>query len=725
MPLSLSNPQLQGKDLLREISAICVVMGACCSNREGRPVNNTSHVQLQLYQSKNRLQDIHKRLQKLNLHLSYFQHKASDYKHLLRDLKHTQHEYLDRHIQLGVSVELMNDLLGQLDTEVQAQFISERESTDLSREELMTVIKGVRAQKQAEKLESLSTSLQTYIQYPAERVEFDSKVGKSIDEVKITSTSLLGYMRFVEECKKGAAEAVQGLGDASSISGDEKWEDKVRKWEQLRKNTRKLADDLTAFSQGLLKAYQKIVEELETLKQEVNRYFEQEGRTGRASEVHSAAQNYITLLASERRSIPRKSRGSTGPSSPLIPGSKSGSVYMEEFQEGLRRLCILNHYRDGEVMSESAAYDLLLALVKAKDEADRQAAHSDKPPLPLELFLLSFLATQHNGRDEVKAEALKFTGALDRLASTRLGQLSLELLKFAESDPLSIHEEVFICKALAQLHTQLQPQTETWETGGSVVLYSAIQMVEQWFGTEPETGALVVPGLAPNLQSIDLAVYYVKARLVELNKSAEQLFYDLDTRKANNIPRDQFTSGLKQLLRLQLPDECLEELGKLLDKTASNGIFRTELNELFRTDSFKAESCRTSCMDVVAALRTAYTEWKSELSSQLYLEFILVPLNDYKVKISDAAGLIQDLDPELTSQQVSTYLQKLETSVGPSFPFESFREFFLLNPIGPSALSYFSNSQLACSGLTWAQGKAKVPDLVVSILRGRKSESRV
>lgn len=702
-------------------------MGACCSNREGRPVENASQVQLQLYQSKNRLSDIHKRLQKLNLHLTYFQHKASDYKHLLRELKHTQHEYLDRHIQLGTSVELMNDLLGQLDTEVQAQFISERESTDLSREELMTVIKGVRAQKQAEKLESLSSTLQTYIQYPAERVEFDSKVGKSIEEVKITSTSLLGYMKFVEECRKGAAEAVQGLGDTSSTSGDEKWEEKVRKWEQLRKTTRKLADDLTSYSQGLLKVYQKIVEDLETLKKEVDRYFEQEGRTGRASEVQSAAQNYLTLLTSERRSIPRKSRGSTGPSSPILSGSKGGSVYMEEFQEGLRRLCILNHYRDGEVMSESAAYDLLLALVKAKEEADQQAANSGKPPLPLELFIISFLASQHSDRAEVLAQVLKFTAALDRLASTRLGQLSLELLKFAETDPLSIHEEVFICKALAQLHSKLRPEptTEIWETGGSLVLYSAIRMVEQWFRTEPETGAHVISGLKPNFTSVDLAVYYVKARLVELNKSAEQLFYDLDTRKANNIPRDQFTSGLKQVLRLQLSDECLEELGQVLDKTASNGIFRTELNELFRTDSFQAENCRTSCVDVVTALRTAYAEWKSELSSQLYLEFILVPLNDYKVKITDAVGLIQALDPELTPEQVNTYLQKLENSVGHNFPFESFREFFLLNPIGPSALSFFSKFQVACLGLTWSQGKTKVPDLVVSMLRGKKSDSRI
>ena len=663
-------------------------MGACCSNRDSLLPDPESRLSLSLHQSKVRLSELSHRLQKLNLHLTYFHHKNREYKQVWKEVTKVKEEYLEREMELRGSVERMNELLGELETEVQAQYISERESTDITREELIAVIQTVRAQKQADKLERLSNSIKLYLTYSQERVEFHSKVNKWIEEVKITSTSLLGYMKFVEDCKATLKDSLNGLEDISQASSDEKLEEKVRKWESLRRNTRKTADDMVLFSQKLINSYEKRVDEFETLKREVDEYFEKENQRERASEVQASAQKYLGLIGSELKPIPRRSRGSTGPPSPLESGR--GSVYMEEYQEGLRRLCILNHYRDGDIMSSDSTYSLLTALFPSKAAADHQCSLSRTPPLPLEIHLLCHFATLYPVKTVLLNNVLQFTASLDSRKNTPLGELALELLKFTESTPISIHEESCICKSFSLLRPLLLFDIpETWSDAGFLTLYQAIKAVEQWFFTEPEICGVVISGLLPTLKPVEIAIYYIKSRLAEMEKSPEDLFYELDTNKSNNLQKEEFIEGVRRVLNVKLPSKTLEELSELLDKTGSNCIFRTELMSFLDFTGFSSMKTHTSCLNVISSLRNGYIEWKSELSSQLYLEFILIPLVDYKANVADLGELVRSLDPELSADQVEMYLKRLEKSVGKSVNFESFREFFLLNPLGKAAESYF------------------------------------
>lgn len=688
-------------------------MGACCTSRDSFHFKTEPCIQLQLYQSKTRLSDIHKRLQELNLNLTYFQVKARDFKHLGSQLKQIQNEYLDRESHFLTCVQRMNEVMIQTEK-------GGEEAMDLVNEELMGVIQSVSVRKSQEHTLLRSRSLRDYVTYPEEIVNFHAQIGKGVEEVRTTSIALLSYMRLVESCKANINEAIDGLDEAAYSIGNEKWEGKVRKWEHLLRNTKKLAEDMTIYSKDLLAAYQAQVDALSVLKKEVDAHFEREYYRRSASDAHSSAQRFLHMQANIQRSIPKPLPGPT--LSPVIPRSRGIPVHMDI---GLRSLCTENDYKSADLLPSASTYNLLMSVIHSKSAADRQAAGNRTTPLPLEIYLLCYLATLHVSQSALLNATLQFVASLDRLSSTFLGELALELLKMTEKVSMSIHEEGFICKAISLLRPMLIfSDEESWENGGFMSLYQAIKAVEHWFQNEPDVCEMVIAGLMPSVSSLDIVVYYVKARLVEEKKTPDELFREIDTEKRHHLRRDEVVKGLKTRLNIKLPEKTLEELSEILDKAGSNCIFRSEVSSLFTLKSFTCDSLRISCVRILTSLRTAFLEWKSKLSSQLYLDFILLPLNDYKASIKDIIGLVYSLNPDITGEEAEFYLQRMEMKIGDWFDFETFREFVLLNPIGTAAESFFCKHYTGCSGVAWTQEKHKLPEVVLNLFRGKSRESK-
>ena len=173
----------------------------CCESRDDHTHLPSLPAQLQASTAS---LTIHKaNIEKLKPHLTYFTQKSNSFFALVHSLRAAKRAYLGKFEELGTSVDRMIDLLSQLDTEVQAQFMSERESADMSHAELKAVIQTVRAQKQAKKLQALAEGIQLYMEYPDRREEFNSQVIEKIEIVKKTSSSLLGYLQIIQEARSG------------------------------------------------------------------------------------------------------------------------------------------------------------------------------------------------------------------------------------------------------------------------------------------------------------------------------------------------------------------------------------------------------------------------------------------------------------------------------------------------------------------------------------------
>jgi hypothetical protein len=672
----------------------------CCESRD-------DHVQLpslpaQLQASTASL-TIHKaNIEKLKPHITYFTQKSNSFFALVHSLRAAKRAYLGKFEELGTSVDRMIDLLSQLDTEVQAQFMSERESADMSHAELKAVIQAVRAQKQAKKLQTLAEGIQLYMEYPDRREEFNSQVIEKIEIVRKTSSSLLGYLQIIQEARSGIRMII-GMEKEWKGREEGEWQEAVERWRTQCEDAGKAVEKAMSQATHLLANFQLIESDLQSIKSEIDKAFEAAAHKHKALEAQSNAQQYLMLLDSELSAIPRKSYRNT--IDKLITEQSTaitGSVYLEEFARVLRRLCLLSYYRDGPTMTPEETYERLLELLRSKAEADKAAAESIKErkpaAIPLELFLITQFSSGKPDKKSALADISGFMASLDaHLSSTRLGGLALELLRFTEAEPMSVHEESFLCRACHDLQpaidqlSQSEDSASVWETAGLMRLSHVISLVEQWFTEEPKEGEEVILRLIPNLSIVDLTVYYVTMRLTERKMTAEDLFYLLDQRKANNLKREEFTVDLRSTLSLMLASEQLEEVATILDKTNSNGIFRTEFNDLFDVGKYEKleEKLRVRRVDVLNALRIVYAEWKSELNSQLYLEFLLMPKDNNRVAIENTRALLLNIEPELTDMQVEAFTKQLQAVSEDYFPLESFRDCFFQYPLGAAGKSFF------------------------------------
>lgn len=673
----------------------------CCESREDLPPRLPS-LPAQLQASLAVLSLHQSSLEKLKPHLTYFTQKSNSYFALVHSLRAAKRAYLGKFEELGASVDRMTDLLSQLDTEVQAQFMSERESADMSHTDLIAVIQTVRAQKQAKKLQTLAEGIQRYVEYPDRRMEFNSQVVDKIDIVRKTSSSLLGYLQLIQEAKAGI-RTVRGMERDWKERQDSDWTEAVDRWKTCCEEASAAAEKAMSSASHLLANFQLIENDLQSIKSDIDKAFQAATRRQKAIEAQSNAQQYLKLLDSDLTAIPRKSyRASIDKVITEQSTAVTGSVYMEEFVRVLRRLCLLSYYRDGPVMQPNDTYMRLLELLEKKAEADQTAAISvtERKPaaIPLELFLITQFSAGKPDKKSALAAISSFMACLDtQVSSTRLGGLALELLRFTEAEPMSVHEEAFLCRSFRDLQpavdqvTQAEDPASVWESAGLMRLSQVIPLVERWFAGEAEEGEEVMLRLIPTLSVVDLTVYYVTMRLTERKMTSEDLFYQMDQRKANNLERAEFTSGLRSSLSLMLAPEQLEEVAQVLDKTNSNGIFRTEFNDWFDSGKFAQleERLRVSRVDVLLALRNVYMEWKSRLSSQLYLEFLVMPKDNNRVAIENARALVLAIEPDLKDSQVQAFTTQLHSTCGDFFAWESFRDCFFQYPFGAAGKSFF------------------------------------
>ena len=674
----------------------------CCESRDEDLPSHLPSLPAQLQASLASLSLHQSNIDKLKPHLTYFTQKSNSYFALVHSLRAAKRAYLGKFEELGASVDRMTDLLSQIDTEVQAQFISERESADMSHADLMVVIQTVRAQKQAKDLQALARGIQQYVEYPDRRSEFNSQVMDKIDIVRKTSSSLLGYLQLIQEAREGV-RTVRGLEREWRDRKNSDWVEAVDRWRTSCEQAAETAEKAMRQASHLLANFQLIESDLQSIKSDIDKAFQAATRRQKALEAQSNAQQYLKLLDSDLQAIPRKSyRTSIDKLITEQSTAITGSVYMEEFVRVLRRLCLLSYYRDGPVMQPEETYALLLELLGKKAEADQAGAESTqarKPAaIPLELFLITQFSAGKPDKKSALAAISGFMACLDtRVSGTRLGGLALELLRFTEAEPMSVHEEAFLCKACRDLQpaieqvSQSEDPTSAWESAGLMRLSQVIPLVERWFAGETEEGEEVMLRLIPTISVVDLTVYYVTMRLTERKMSAEDLFYLLDQRKANNLERVEFTSGLRSSLSLMLAPEQLEEVAQVLDKTNSNGIFRTEFNDWFNVGKYEQLEARltVSRVDVLLALRSVYLEWKSRLSSQLYLEFLVMPKDNNRVAIENARALVLAIEPDLNDLQIEAFTKQLQTACGDFFTWESFRDCFFQYPLGQAGKSFF------------------------------------
>lgn len=670
----------------------------CCESRDEhtKPSLPSQSAQVNAYMTSLRTHT--SSLDKLKPHLSYFSQKSTNFFTLLHNLRAAKRSYLQKFEELSTSVDRMLDLLSQLDTEVQAQYMSERESADMTQTDLMTVIQTVRAQKQASKLVNLSENLQKFVEFPDKRGEFNGQIQEKIEVMKKTSASLLGYMKIIEEIRG----KIRDICDK-----EEEWIQKVRnqdtleEWNQVKNKA--LFAGKAAYTQALhcLGNYQTIENELQTIKTDIDKAFQEQIHRQKALEAQSTAQQYMKLLGGEIPPIPRKSyRNSIDKLLTEQSTSITGSVYMEEFVRILRRLCLLSYYRDGPVMTAQETYEKMVNLICGKAEADKKYALSSQEKkqaiVPLELFLIIQFASGKEDKKSALVEISSFMASLDlRLKSTRLGGLSLELLRFTESEAMSVHEESFLCRAFQDMQVLL-PQDcpdilETWDTAGTLPLAQVIPLVEKWFETEKEWGEEVMSRLIPSHNVVDLTVFYVTMRLVERKMTSEELFYRLDKRKANNLEKTEFAEGLRDTLDVMVSEEMLEEVATVLDKTNSNGIFRTEFNTLFDAAQFESlqRNTKVSRVDVLSSLRSVYIEWKSHLNSQLYLDFLSAPKENNRVSLPHIRPILLSLAPDLTDTHIESFEKQLKNACGDYIAYEGLRDCFLQYPLGTAGKSFF------------------------------------
>jgi hypothetical protein len=143
--------------------------------------------------------------------------------------------------------------------------------------------------------------------------------------------------------------------------------------------------------------------------------------------------------------------------------------------------------------------------------------------------------------------------------------------------------------------------------------------------------------------------------------------------------------NIRSFLRIFLPFNCLEALFSQLDQSLC--ISHAEFTRLFQANN--QSRIRISRISLLNALRNAYKEWQITAKTQLYGDFITLPLRDNKAAAGEVETLLRRLDPALTEAQISLYVQRSSGIAGKDVDFETFGKCLQLFPLGKWGKSFF------------------------------------
>ena len=703
-------------------------MGACCSNRLlpssiNPPVTPRSRSRLK--DSLNKLSQHHQNLSKLNFHLNYFQDKAMEHSILVENLLTSVSKYRSNRDNDRRITEDMSQLLGKIETEVMAQYHSEIQSTDTNQEDSMRLVQTLRANIHAANLTYCHTRLSKYISSKdGEHVRL--ALFQGLENVKKTHSSLLCYVRFVEDAKSELKEINEYFEVNGELTGDDKIDNAKEKIEDLRVVTGALITQVEMHTKNIEKSLQQIETTLEELRRDFKKYTETDNNfVAEAEKLQTRGQLYLSLVTKEKIPRPSKPSRRTTSSLPVSPLQKT-RPHIPSFS------LLKQYYREHPVDSSTSPigtdqlYTTLIGIYVAKAEADSVSISNQIAPDTLEGYLLNQAKTA-NGSSLFSLSQL--LSGLERLSSTPLATLSSELFSLIDAfEPISLHEEVFLTKAIAHLEPHIQEEkwpltaAEKWECGGLVRLETAFTLIQDWFYEDIDRIGAVITSITQELSQLELSVAYIIYSIKNRKMTPEDLFRKLDIRRVNNLRKDDFEAGIRSILHVNLPAKCLNEVSSHLDKTNSNCIFRSEFLQLFQTEN--SPRVRVSRLNLVNSLRKTYKEWKAIWRNQLYLEFVMMPLRDNRASKSDIDVWLRRVDSSMTPQQRKRYIELLVDSAENGVTFEVFWNRIQTYPVGTWAKSFFCNFQTAISDLAWMAERQNMSTSVRSQEHSKVSSPR-
>lgn len=683
-------------------------MGNCCSSRLPNAAMDTPlspQCQSRLCDIMDKLSRHYNNLEKLNFHLSYFKAKSTAHTSLVGNLLLEVANYKNKRKQEKASLEEMTTLLTAIDFEIQKHT---NQAGD-EQEKLLKVLQVVETGDRAESLRLCSERLGIYLS-SEDREKVAILLIQASKTVKTTSNSLLCYIKFLEDAKidlKTVNEYFQWNGE---ITGNEKVDNAKDRISKLRLATSALLSTVETQVKTALKSLQNLERTIEDLRLEMQSCQEVEVReTAEAEKVHKAAQYYLSLRKEETVVVPSR-RYAKAAINCFLPASFQPNL--SAF--GLESRLIKAFSRENSVetsMSDEELYVSLIFLYIAKSQADLSAIRNHIIPQSFESYVYSRTAAANGFLPSLSQLILR----LKQLNPAPMAQLACELLRLSNtSESFSLHEEVFLVRAIARLETPIQEENwpmstaEKWTVGGLVDLETAFELLENWFSEDLETAGSVVAAISTEIPLSALSISYIIHRLNALNLTVEDLFRKLDSRKANILRKEDFVVGIASFLGVFLPCNCLEEVTFLLDKTHSNCIFRTEFAQLFQPNNFSR--IRISRISLLTALRKAYKNWQNATRNQLFSEFLALPLRSNCASEADVAIFLRKLDSDLATAQIRLYVQKIVEIGGREIEFEAISGCLQLFPLGKWGKSFFCNDQIAIKGLAWMEEKSQISE---------------
>jgi hypothetical protein len=613
-------------------------------------------------------------LEKLTFHLGHFKEKSTQHTALVGNLLKEVANYKHKRDEEKATVETTTALLAAI----------EKEMNMSESGEFVRVMQPLQAKNHAESLRFCINRLSAFLA-SKDREKVDKMLIEALKTIKNTINSLLYYIKFLENLKSDLKEVHEFFQLNASFTGNEKADNTKNRIAKLRIATSALLSSVETQTKASLQSFQQIESTIEYMRAEHQGYREMEEKEAEeAGKVRKIAENYLLRIREEAIIVPNTrfaiSHYQSAPSQALF----------------LAKSCVIEalfdiKYADKAVKtvcSTDQLYSGLLSLYMAKAHADISAIRSNICPEPFEKYLIRRVTTVN----ELLPSLPQVINGLKRLFPAQMAKIACELLGLlGTEEPLSLHEEVFIVRAIAEMEGKIQKESwhlqinEKWEFGGFISLETAFTMIENWFADDLETAGLVIAAISPNISLSDLSISYILFSLQAFKLTSEDLFRKLDFRRENWISKEDFIVNIRSFLRIFLPFNCLEALFSQLDQSLC--ISHAEFTRLFQANN--QSRIRISRISLLNALRNAYKEWQITAKTQLYGDFITLPLRDNKAAAGEVETLLRRLDPALTEAQISLYVQRSSGIAGKDVDFETFGKCLQLFPLGKWGKSFF------------------------------------
>ena len=615
-------------------------------------------------------------LEKLTFHLGYFKEKSAEHTALVGNLLQEVADYKHKRGEEKATVEGTTALLAAIEKEVNMRGSGE----------LVRVMQPSQAKTHAESLHFYIDRLSGFLA-SKDWEKVDTMLIAALETNKNTLNSLLHYIKFLENLKSDLREVHEYFQLNASFTGNEKVDNAKDRIAKLRIATSALLSSVETQTKASLQSFQQIESTIEYIRAEHQACREREKREEEeAGKVRVIAGNCLLRMREEARVAPNTQFAINH-----CQPSPSKSPFLE-------KSCVIEALLDIKCADKAAEtacpsdqlYSSLLSLYMAKAHADTSAIRSNICPEPFEKYLIHRVTTAN----ELLPSLPQVINGLKRLFPAPMAKMACELLGLLGTvEPLSLHEEVFLVRAIAEMEGDIQKENwylqidEKWEFGGFLPLETAFTMIDNWFAEDLETAGLVIAAISPYISLFDLSIAYILFRLRAFKLTPEDLFRKLDFRRENCISIEDFMVNIRSFLKVFLPFKCLEALTFQLENASC--ISHAEFTRLFQANH--QSITRISRISLLNALRSAYNKWQITAKKQLYAEFITLPLQDNKAAAREVEILLRRLDPALTEAQISLYVQRSSETGGKDVAFETLGKCLQRFPLGKWGKSFFGD----------------------------------